>query len=67
MLGPVMLLGTLLKLYREHTGLSLRKLGKIIGVDAHAIWRFERGRNLNSEQWSRIVKWVLTEQESNDK
>lgn len=56
-----MLLGKLVKLYRESRNMSLREMEKVIGVESTALFRFESGKPVSNKNWVRIVKWVLTE------
>lgn len=55
-----MLLGMILRKWRESERLSLRDVANLIGVQATALSRFERGKNVTTSQWAPIVRWMLT-------
>lgn len=55
-----MILGKLLREHREKHGWSIRQMGKKIGVQYDALYRFERGRPVQMRHLMGILRWVLT-------
>ena len=59
-----MLIGKLIRLYRDSERKSLKQMAKIIGVDYVSLSRFERGQNIRSQSWVAVIKWLLTSETS---
>lgn len=57
-----MLIGHLLRLYRQEHDLTLRKLADRIGVSYMSLQRLETGREVSPSAWVAIVKWVLCDE-----
>ena len=55
-----MLIGLLIRAYREKCGLTVRQLASQIGVGHTTLFRFERGETINTRSWVKIITWVLT-------
>ena len=49
----------MLKLYRESTGLSYRHVAALSGVEHSCICRFESGRPVTEQAFSRLVSWIM--------
>jgi transcriptional regulator with XRE-family HTH domain len=56
-----MLIAKMLRTWRESQKLSVRQMAKVIGVGHTVLWRFENGQDINSAQWVKIIRHVLTE------
>lgn len=57
-----MMLARMLKAYRMHEKLSLRKMARIIGIDHTTLYRFESGDEIASSAWSKIALWVYSKE-----
>ena len=60
-----MLIGKLIRLYRDSERISLKEMAHTIGVDYVSLSRFERGHNVNTRSWVAIIKWILTSETTN--
>lgn len=49
----------LIRAYEKMNKISTRKLAKEIGVDYTALYRFERGRNVQFRKFSKIMLWLV--------
>lgn len=58
-----MIVGSMLRAYREKQKLSLRELARMIGVDFTTLSRFENGKAVTTDAWVAIIKWILTTNE----
>ncbi len=54
-----MILGSVLRSYRLHKELSLRKLGAEIGLSAATLHRLESGLEISAKNLSVILRWLL--------
>ena len=54
-------LSTVIRHYRIHNELSLRKLGSRIGIPAATLFRLEQGYELNGANLALVLKWLLSE------
>ena len=55
-----MLIGKMIEAYREKNNLSVRELAARIKVEHTALWKFERGKPVRTNNWVKILTWVLT-------
>jgi transcriptional regulator with XRE-family HTH domain len=56
-----MILGQIIQAWRKQERLSLQKASRLMGVEYTALWRFERGRPVNSRCWVALMLWLLSE------
>lgn len=45
--------------YRKQRGLSLREAAKRIGISHSTLGRFEKGKELKTEQFAKIMTWLF--------
>lgn len=56
-----MRLGGVLRAYRHHREISMRKLAKEIGISAATLMRVEQHRALDAKTFLAILKWLTAE------
>ena len=61
-----MMLSYLLAEYRKQREISLRKLSSNIGVDRNALYRFEKGEQIESRHLAQIIRWALSQVNGKD-
>ena len=54
-----MRIGNVIKKYRYHEELTLRALGKEIGVSARSVMRLEQGYEIKIKTMMKIMKWLF--------
>ena len=54
-----MKLGQVIKKYRVISELSLRDVGKEIGIGAATLMRFEQGRDADAQTLAKILAWLF--------
>lgn len=55
-----MILGRLIRAWREKQRLGLRAVAKEIGVAPATLGRFENGENLDGDTLVKVVRWILS-------
>lgn len=54
-----MKLGQVIRKYRVTSELSLRHVGKEIGIGAATLMRFEQGRDADAQTLAKILAWLF--------
>lgn len=62
-----MKLSECLAAYRSEHKISLRSLGKTIGVDFLTLHRFEKGLPIQGDSLVKILKWLIDSKPNNGK
>lgn len=55
-----MKLGEVIRAYRMHREISLRKCAKEIGIGAATLMRFEVGQDIDAKTFLLILRWLTT-------
>lgn len=55
-----MKLGTVIRKYRVNSELSLREVGKEIGIGAATLMRLEQGRDPDGQTLAKVLAWLFT-------
>lgn len=55
-----MILGQVVKAYREKRKMSLRQLAKVLGLEHTKLHRFEQGHEAQSPVFAAVVMWLIT-------
>ena len=58
-----MKLGKVIRKYRVTSELSLRDVGKEIGIGAATLMRLEQGRDPDGKTMSKVLAWLFTTEE----
>lgn len=54
-----MKLGTVIRKYRINSELSLREVGKEIGISAATLMRLEQGRDPDGQTVAKVLAWLF--------
>lgn len=60
-----MKLGTVIRRYRVTNELSLREVGKEIGIGAATLMRLEQGRDPDGRTVAKVLAWLFTDEAKN--
>lgn len=60
-----MKLGTVIRRYRVTNELSLREVGKEIGIGAATLMRLEQGRDPDGRTVAKVLAWLLADDTKN--
>lgn len=55
-----MKLGTVIRKYRVNSELSLREVGKEIGISAATLMRLEQGRDPDGQTLAKVLAWLFS-------
>lgn len=58
-----MKLGTVIRKYRVNSELSLREVGKEIGISAATLMRLEQGRDPDGQTVAKVLAWLFTNED----
>jgi transcriptional regulator with XRE-family HTH domain len=56
-----MKLGTVIRKYRVNSELSLREVGKEIGIGAATLMRLEQGRDPDGQTVAKVLAWLFAD------
>lgn len=59
MAKQIMRISQILSEYRERHKFPLRKLAKAIGIEYNVLWRFEKGKEIESKHLVKILWWLF--------
>lgn len=59
-----MKLGTVIRRYRVTNELTLREVGKEIGIGAATLMRLEQGRDMDSRTMAKVLAWLFADENS---
>jgi len=62
---PLMKLGKVIRKYRVTSELSLRDIGKEIGIGAATLMRLEQGRDPDGATLTKVLMWLLRAETTN--
>lgn len=62
-----MKLGTIIRRYRVTSELTLREVGKEIGIGAATLMRLEQGREMDSSTMTKVLAWLFANDDGKPK
>lgn len=62
-----MKLGTIIRRYRVTSELTLREVGKEIGIGAATLMRLEQGREMDSSTMAKVLAWLFANDDGKPK